>query len=98
MSRMLLTLSVIKGKTGNIITPAKIPTSLNLWTTLNLLLGEQTFGSIILERLSYGVVIDIFIITSLINKHFQITVLIFFILPLLMGICLLAKSYYTKKV
>ena len=39
-----------------------------------------------------------FTITSLINKHFQITVLIFFILPLLMGICLLAKSYYTKKV
>ena len=38
-----------------------------------------------------------FIITSLINKHFQITVLTFFILPLLMGICLVAKSYYTKK-
>ena len=38
-----------------------------------------------------------FIITSLINKHFQITVLIFFILPLLMGICLLAKNYYQKK-
>ena len=38
-----------------------------------------------------------FIITSFINKHFQFTVLIFFILPLLMGICLIGKNYYIKK-
>lgn len=37
-----------------------------------------------------------FIITSLINKHFQITVLIFFVLPLLMGISLIEKRKYSK--
>ena len=37
-----------------------------------------------------------FIITSLINKQFQITVLIFFVLPLLMGISLIEKRKYSK--
>jgi hypothetical protein len=37
-----------------------------------------------------------FIISALINKHFQITVLIFFILPLLMGISLIEKRKYSK--
>lgn len=37
-----------------------------------------------------------FIISALINKHFQITVLIFFILPLLMGISLIKKRKYSK--
>ena len=62
---MSFSLSVINGKTGFIIIPAKIPLSFNILIAFSLLEETQTFGSIIFDNSSFGVVMVNLIITLL---------------------------------